>query len=109
MTEKVAADFMDAVVDRLAERLLPVVTDRLKAQYPKELDRAMTIPEAAEYTGISERILYRMCQQGQIPHYRAGVIGSKKPKIQIRKSRLDAWIADQERESVMRMKEGADK
>lgn len=102
MTEKAAADFMDAVVDRLAERLLPVVIEHVTAQMPKDQDRVFTVDEAAEYSGISNKLLYLLLQQKQIPHIKAGVLGSRKPKILIKKSRIDAWIADQERASVQK-------
>ncbi|NBI30927.1 helix-turn-helix transcriptional regulator [Chengkuizengella marina] len=52
--------------------------------------------EAAEYTGISDKLLYRMCKEGDIPHIKLGAKDSQKPRIIFRTSTLDNWMREQE-------------
>ncbi|WP_371320172.1 helix-turn-helix domain-containing protein [Chengkuizengella axinellae] len=49
------------------------------------------------YTGVSNKLLYRMCKKGEIPHIRLGDKDSQKPRIIFRKSTLDKWMWEQER------------
>jgi hypothetical protein len=97
--EKIATDFFDEVVDRLADRLMPDILQRIASQIPVAQDRKMTIEETANSYPISEKLLYRMCKEKQIPHIRMGVIGSRKPKILLSSATLDAWMKEQEQQN----------
>ncbi|MED4122637.1 helix-turn-helix domain-containing protein [Halalkalibacterium halodurans] len=91
MVEEFYQSIISAAADQVEERIL----ERL--QHMNIKDRTLDIREASEYTLISEKLLYRLCQEKQIPHIRAGVQGSKKPKILFRQSTLDSWMREQER------------
>ncbi|MNW27537.1 Helix-turn-helix domain protein [compost metagenome] len=54
-------------------------------------ERTLDVREAAEQIGISEKLIYRLCSTGSIPHERYGVPGSKRPVIKFRLSDLEAW------------------
>lgn len=69
---------------------------RILAYLPNYVaDRTLDVREAAEILGVSEKLIYRMCQEGSIPHERFGISGSKKPSIKFRLSDLEAWRAEQ--------------
>lgn len=53
----------------------------------------MTVKEAAPYIGASEYKLRELVRQKKIPAYRIG------NKIMFRKSSLDEWIANQEKQN----------
>ncbi|PYI54493.1 excisionase family DNA-binding protein [Paenibacillus flagellatus] len=53
----------------------------------------MSVKEAAPYIGASEYKLREMVRQKEIPSYRIG------SRILFRKTTLDDWIAQQEREN----------
>ena len=90
-------DFFKSIVSEAADQVEKKIMNRL--QHLKINDRTLDIKEAAEYTRISEKSLYRMCQEKQIPHIRAGSIGSQKPKILFRMSSLSNWMEEQERQN----------
>ncbi|MEX2462030.1 MAG: helix-turn-helix domain-containing protein [Paenibacillaceae bacterium] len=99
-SEKVANDFFQALVEKLTEHLKPILLEELKKQISTTgPDRTLSIEEAGEYMGISYMLLYRMCKEKSIPHMRAGVKGSKKPKILFCQSSLDKWKRQQEQEN----------
>ncbi|GGF86426.1 helix-turn-helix domain-containing protein [Paenibacillus aceti] len=74
---------------------IAAVESRILALLPEQLDRSLTVHEAADYVRISDKLMYQLCQEGIIPHERYGVPGSRKPKIIIRLSDLEAYRAEQ--------------
>jgi excisionase family DNA binding protein len=100
--DKAAVDFISSLVDQLTERLKPILLDELKKQDSVTgPDRTLSIEEAAVHMGISQMLLYRMCKEKSIPHMRAGIKGSKKPKILFCQSSLESWKKEQERENYL--------
>lgn len=68
---------------------------RIMAQLPSQFDRTLDVHEAATHIGISEKLIYRLCKEGSIPHERYGVLGSRKPTIKLRLSDLEEWRSEQ--------------
>lgn len=68
---------------------------RLRDKLQAQTDRTLDVSGAAEHLGISEKLVYRLCQERQIPHERYGVSGSRRPTIKLRLSDLEAWRAEQ--------------
>jgi excisionase family DNA binding protein len=69
---------------------------RILASIPSlSTDRTLDVREAADLMGISEKLIYRLCKTGSIPHERHGVPGSRKPSIKIQLADLEAWRAEQ--------------
>jgi excisionase family DNA binding protein len=52
----------------------------------------LTIQQAAERIGVSDSLLYELCSQGLLPHYRFGRKG-KRGKILIEEADLQAFLA----------------
>jgi excisionase family DNA binding protein len=52
----------------------------------------VTIKQAAERTGMSTSLLYQICAERRLPHFRLGRDG-KRGKILIEESDLDAFLA----------------
>lgn len=85
----------DAIRAMVAEEVAAAEL-RILAALPKYVEnRTLDVREAAEILGVSEKLIYRMCQEGSIPHERFGITGSKKPAIKFRLSELETWRAEQ--------------
>ncbi|GIP57877.1 helix-turn-helix domain-containing protein [Paenibacillus woosongensis] len=83
----------DAIRAIVAEEVA-AAESRILASLPTYVtDRTLDVREAAELLGVSEKLIYRMCQEGSIPHERFGISGSRKPAIKFRLSDLEAWRA----------------
>lgn len=67
-------------------------------------DETLDVPAAAMHLGISEKLVYRLCQQKQIPHERYGVQGSRRPVIKFRLNDLEAWRAEQRAANYVKSK-----
>jgi excisionase family DNA binding protein len=52
----------------------------------------LTIKQAAERTGMSTSLLYQLCAERRLPHFRLGREG-KRGKILIEEADLDAFLA----------------
>jgi excisionase family DNA binding protein len=52
----------------------------------------VTIKQAAERTGLSTSLLYQVCAERRLPHFRLGRAG-KRGKILIEEDDLDAFMA----------------
>ena len=52
----------------------------------------VTIRQAAERTGLSTSLLYQICAERRLPHFRLGRDG-KRGKILIEEADLDAFLA----------------
>ncbi|WP_019636156.1 helix-turn-helix domain-containing protein [Paenibacillus fonticola] len=85
----------DAIRAIVAEEVA-AAEHRILASLPSyTTDRTLDVREAAELLGVSKKLIYRMCQEGSIPHERFGISGSRKPAIKFRSSDLEAWRAEQ--------------
>ncbi|AIQ70400.1 helix-turn-helix transcriptional regulator [Paenibacillus graminis] len=69
--------------------------NRLRAELNGLIDRTLDVAETAAHIGVSEKLIYRMCQEGRIPHERYGTSGSRRQVIKFRLSDLEAWRAEQ--------------
>lgn len=76
---------------------------RIRESLGIQLSKTLDVSEAAEHIGISEKLIYRLCQEGRIPHERYGISGSRRPVIKLRIDDLEAWRAEQ-REANYRRK-----
>ncbi|RJX41037.1 DNA-binding protein [Paenibacillus pinisoli] len=85
--EKAIRSIVDEVVAEAERRILEQI--RLQP------DKTMDIRETTEHLGVSEKLLYRLCQAKSIPHERYGVSGSKRPTIKFRLSDLEKWRSKQ--------------
>lgn len=99
MNGDVGDKFLEAVVDRVVEKILPGIIDQIISHLPSSQERTMDVLEAAEHIGISKELLYRMSAASQIPHIRIGVEGTRKPKLLFSSLSLDNWKREQEREN----------
>lgn len=54
---------------------------------PRDNDRLLTVPEAAEYLRLARQTLYNMVNRGEIPYLKAG------RSLRFRKSDLDRWLS----------------
>ena len=52
----------------------------------------LTVAEAAEHAGVSQSLIYMLCNERRLPHYRPGGNG-KRGKILIDPRDLDAFMA----------------
>lgn len=59
--------------------------------------RLLRVREAAEELAVSAKVVYRLCESGDIPHHRIGV---GRGSIRIRREDLDVFIDDCRVESV---------
>lgn len=60
---------------------------------------ALTVKEAAELLGLSERTVYEMCYRRQIPFRRVRARGTgKQGKILISRQALEKWLEEGEPE-----------
>ncbi|KKX56365.1 hypothetical protein X546_04600 [Brevibacillus borstelensis cifa_chp40] len=95
---EMAGDFLGLLIDQLVqdERLVKKLEARLAEVRPdqnRQIDSCLTVAEASEYTKIPVKMLYTMCQQRTIPHFRSGKKNSKKARIYFVQSELDKWMA----------------
>ena len=51
----------------------------------------LNVKQAAERAGVSESLLYQLCSEGRLPHYRLGGRG-RRGKILIAAEDLDAFM-----------------
>jgi len=88
LVEEAAAAAEKRVMERLENMAVP--------------DRVMDVKEAAEYLGICDKLIYRLCEEKVLPHIQAGQLNSKRPRILLRQSTLDRWLREQEEMSVQK-------
>lgn len=96
-------DAIRTIVAEVIAEEIAVVEQRILAQLPQQFDKTLGVHEAAEYIGISEKLIYRLCQEGSIPHERYGVTGSRKPKIKLRLSDLEKWRSEQKQANLQKI------
>ncbi|WP_315793231.1 helix-turn-helix domain-containing protein [Paenibacillus sp. BIC5C1] len=84
----------DAIRSMISEHVT-IAENRLRAEFAGVSDKTLDVAETAAHIGISEKLIYRMCQEGSIPHERYGTSGSRRPVIKFRLSDLEAWRAAQ--------------
>lgn len=93
--------FFDEIVDQAAAAAEKRVLERLKGIMVP--DRVLNVKEAAEYLGISDKLIYQLCAEKVLPHIQAGGLSSTKPRILFRQSTLDRWLQEQEEASVKKV------
>ncbi len=84
----------DAIRSIISEHVT-IAENRLRAEFAGVNDRTLDVAETAAHIGVSEKLIYRMCQEGSIPHERYGTSGSRRQVIKFRFSDLEAWRAAQ--------------
>ncbi|MEK4474286.1 helix-turn-helix domain-containing protein [Paenibacillus sp. FSL R7-0048] len=95
--EHVASDFLDAVAEKVASKILPTVLKKIEENIPISGDKMVEAEKAAEILGVSKDLIYRLCSQKQIPHVKSGAPGSRRPKMMFSIRSLEEWIRQQER------------
>ncbi|WP_269055692.1 helix-turn-helix domain-containing protein [Paenibacillus tundrae] len=83
------------VIREIVSEQVAVSENRLRSELSGLIDKTLDVAETATHIGISEKLIYRMCQEGRIPHERYGASGSRRPVIKFRLSDLEAWRAEQ--------------
>ncbi|SEO12249.1 helix-turn-helix domain-containing protein [Paenibacillus sp. OK076] len=92
--DKALTAFEDVIRAIVSEQVIDS-ENRLRAEFSGLIDKTLDVTKTAAHLGISEKLLYRMCQEGSIPHERYGVSGSRRPVIKFRLSDLEVWRAAQ--------------
>ncbi|MBD7967712.1 helix-turn-helix domain-containing protein [Paenibacillus gallinarum] len=93
---KVGSDFLEAVVERVAEKLLPQIIESLNSKLVTQKDITMDPEEVARYIGVSKDTIYKMCADGSIPHLKVGAANSRKKKYLFSSLSIDKWRKEQE-------------
>lgn len=91
----------EAIRELVAEEVA-AAEKRLRESLLAQPDKTLTVPEAAEHLGVCEKLIYRMCQERQIPHERYGGVGSRRPTIKFRLSDLESWRSEQREKNYRR-------
>lgn len=68
--------------------------EMIKPQFEKIKRSTMTAAESAEYVGVSLDMMYQLCRESKIPHFRIG------SRILLRRDKLDEWIDTQIEQSM---------
>lgn len=95
--EKAATDFLEAIAERVAEKLLPTIIEQLKTESNSRPDITMDVNEAAPYIGISPEMLYKLCANKRIPHIPLSSTGRGRPKLLFSSASIDLWKKEQEK------------
>jgi len=95
---------IEAAIQAIIDSKVADAEQRLLAKLSGHTDRTLDVTEAALHIGISEKLVYRLCQQKQIPHERYGVQGSKRPVIKFRLGDLEAWRTEQRSANYIKSK-----
>ncbi|EHB65232.1 helix-turn-helix domain-containing protein [Paenibacillus lactis] len=88
-------DAIRAIVAEVIAEEVAAVEQRIMTLLPSQFDRTLDVHEAASHIGVSDKLIYRLCKEGSLPHERYGVAGSRKPTIKIRMSDLEEWRSKQ--------------
>lgn len=83
------------VIREIVTEQVAVSEKRIREELSGLIDKTLDVAETAAHIGVSEKLIYRMCQEGSIPHERYGVSGSRRPVIKFRLSDLEIWRAEQ--------------
>lgn len=95
---------IEATIRTMIAEEVAAAEKRILEQLSGQTDKTLDVPEAALHLGISEKLVYRLCQQKQIPHERYGIQGSRRPVIKFRLNDLETWRAEQRAENYVRSK-----
>lgn len=93
---------IDDIVREIVSAEMAKVKEQLLSDLRAYEDKTLDVLEAAEYLDISDKLIYRMCQQKQIPHERYGSIGSKRAVIKFRLHDLEVWRSEQRDSNYIR-------
>lgn len=88
------------LVKEAAEKAAKMVLEQLEGS--QKPDRVMDVKEAAQYLGISDKLIYQLCAEKVLPHVKAGGLNSNKPRILFQQSTLDRWLREQEEASIQK-------
>jgi excisionase family DNA binding protein len=88
---------LESLCNQLKLEIITELRNELNQQTYVEPDRTMEVKEAAPYIGVKPQLLYKLCEEKRIPHWRAGVSGSRKPNICFSSRALDEWKKDEMR------------
>lgn len=105
--ERIASEFLESLIDKVADRILPFVLRKIESQGSIVEDKMIEADKAAEYLGISRDLVYRLCSQQQIPHVKSGMPGSRKPKMTFSIRSLEEWKREQEQQNCPGWKRGS--
>lgn len=99
MDSKLGTDFLEAIAESVAQRLLPRVIEHFKSETVIKEDITMDVNEAASYIGISPEMLYKLCSNKLVPHIPLSSTGRGRPRILFSSASIDAWKKEREREN----------
>lgn len=102
MDSKLGTDFLEAIAESVAQRLLPRVIEHFKSEAVIKEDITMDVHEAASYIGISPEMLYKLCSNKLVPHIPISSTGRGRPRILFSSNSIDAWKREQERLNYMK-------
>lgn len=95
---------IEAAIQAVIDEKVAAAEQRILAKLSGQTDETLDVTQAALHLGISEKLVYRLCQQKQIPHERYGVQGSRRPVIKFRLNDLEAWRAEQRAANYVKAK-----
>lgn len=90
---------LESAIRSIVSEQVSIIENRLRAELTGMSDRTLDVAETAAHLGVSEKLIYRMCQVGSIPHERYGTPGSRRQVIKFRLSDLEAWRTAQRAEN----------
>jgi predicted DNA-binding transcriptional regulator AlpA len=91
----ISSSALEDAIRSMISDYVSIAENRLRAELAGVIDRTLDVAETASHIGVSEKLIYRMCQEGSIPHERYGTFGSKRQIIKFRLSDLETWRAKQ--------------
>lgn len=95
---------IEAAIQAIIDEKVAAAEKRILEKLSGQMDETLDVTQAALHLGISEKLVYRLCQQKQIPHERYGVQGSRRPIIKFRLNELEAWRAEQRAANYVKTK-----
>lgn len=93
---------IEALIRSVIAEEVAAAESRIRESLSGKTDKTLDVPEAAIHLGVSEKLIYRLCQEKSIPHERYGIAGSRRPTIKFRLNDLEAWRAEQRAANYVR-------
>ncbi|MMZ58291.1 Helix-turn-helix domain protein [compost metagenome] len=82
---------IEQAINEIVAVQIAAAEKRLMERLNTAADKRLNVKQAAEYLGISEKLLYDMCKKKQIPHRKFGT------RIVFSSAALDAWGREQDK------------
>jgi excisionase family DNA binding protein len=82
---------IEQAINEIVSVQVAAAEKRLMERLNTAADKRLNVEQAAEYLGISEKLLYNMCKKKLVPHRRFGT------RIVFSSAALDAWGREQDK------------